>query len=427
MRRLSTLGLAAAILVLGVTLLAATPRVAAAQDAGSADAGTIDVVKVSGLLDPVLVDYVEQTIDTAENDHAVALVLQLNSSGSVVSDGRIRTLAHKLHDARVPVAIWVGPSGAKATGAAAQLLGVVDSVGVAPGSKVGATGDLIVDKSLLRPAFASQLATLHDRTLSSEQASKDGVADIDAPVIGDLVIKLPGVKTKVVKTEKGPRTQPLTTPVFRSLPVASELMHTVASPSAAYVLFVAGLALILFEMFTAGVGVAGLVGAVCFVFGCYGLDVLPAQWYGVLLLVLAFLAGAVDVQIGVPRWWSGIAMALLIAGSLLLYQGVAIGWLSLLIVLVAMAVYFFAAMPAMVRTRFSTPTIDRAWLVGHSGEVAEGGDLNDEQLGEVVIHGARWPARRADSAGDLRSGAEVLVNGVSELVLLVEPVATAAD
>jgi membrane-bound serine protease (ClpP class) len=163
----------------------------------------------------VLVDFVEQSVHTAETDHAVALVLQLNSSGAVVSDGRIRALAQTLHDAKVPIAIWVGPSGAKARGAAAQLLGVVDSVGVAPGSRVGDTGDLIVDRSLLRPEFTAQLDQLHGRTVDSTQASKTGVADIDAPVIGDLVIKLPGVKTQVVKTDQGPRTQPLTSPVFR--------------------------------------------------------------------------------------------------------------------------------------------------------------------------------------------------------------------
>jgi membrane-bound serine protease (ClpP class) len=423
-RRLSTIGLAAAILVLGVTLLAATPRAAAAGTPERDDAGTIDVVKVSGLLDPVLVDFVEQSVHTAETDHAVALVLQLNSSGAVVSDGRIRALAQTLHDAKVPIAIWVGPSGAKARGAAAQLLGVVDSVGVAPGSRVGDTGDLIVDRSLLRPEFTAQLDQLHGRTVDSTQASKTGVADIDAPVIGDLVIKLPGVKTQVVKTDQGPRTQPLTSPVFRSLPITSELMHTVASPSAAYVLFVAGLALILFEMFTAGVGIAGLVGAVCLVLGCYGLAVLPATWYGIALLAAAFLAGAVDVQVGVPRWWSGIALVLLVAGSFLLYHGVAVGWLSLLIVVVAMAVYFFAAMPAMVRTRFSTPTIDRAWLVGQSGLVAGDSVVGSSQQGEVFVHGARWPARTGASAGLLEAGAEVLVSGVSGLVLLVEPVAT---
>ena len=63
-------------------------------------------------------------------------------------------------------------------------------------------------------------------------------------------------------------------------------MHTVASPPVAYLLFVIGLALLLFELFTAGVGVAGVVGAGAFLLGCYGLGVLPTRPIGVALLVV---------------------------------------------------------------------------------------------------------------------------------------------
>ena len=99
-------------------------------------------------------------------------------------------------------------------------------------------------------------------------------------------------------------------------------MHTVSSPPVAYLLFVIGLALILFELFTAGVGVAGLVGA-----GCAGARLLrprratdqpdrggapaPGRCFGY----------GVDVQTGVPRLWSAIATVSFILGSLVLYDG----------------------------------------------------------------------------------------------------------
>ena len=51
-------------------------------------------------------------------------------------------------------------------------------------------------------------------------------------------------------------------------------------PAIAYVLFVLGMALLLFELFTAGVGVAGLVGAGALILGCYGLAVLPTDHSG---------------------------------------------------------------------------------------------------------------------------------------------------
>src|SRR5260221_9547504 len=71
--------LALAILLLssvGVTPAGAAPTRSAAAGANS---GFVSVIKVSGLLDRVLVDFVETQLTSAQHDGAVALVLQLNS------------------------------------------------------------------------------------------------------------------------------------------------------------------------------------------------------------------------------------------------------------------------------------------------------------------------------------------------------------
>lgn len=379
------------------------------------DAGQVDVAKVSGLLDPVLTSFVERSVTRAEHDHAVALVLQVNSSGAVVSDGRIARLARRLHDSSVPVAIWVGPSGAKAKGAAAQLVGVVPEVGVAPGSHVGPTGNLAVDRSLLRPAFAAQLARLHDHTIDSGTARTTGIATVNAPVLGELVVNTPRVPTKTIHTSSGTRRQPLTSQVFSQLPVIDQLMHTVASPSVAYLMFVAGMALMLLELFTAGVGVAGLVGAGCFVLGCYGLAVLPANPFGVGLLVLAMLAFAIDVQTGVPRVWTGIGGVAFVAGSLLLYDGMRLPWLTFGIAIVAMAVFVLSGLPALVRTRFSTPTIGREWMIGETGTAVV--DIAPD--GVVQVRDALWRAR-TNRATPIRAGEPVEIAEVQGLLLRVD-------
>src|SRR3546814_16515247 len=97
-------------------------------------------------------------------------------------------------------------------------------------------------------------------------------------------------------------------------------MHTVSGPPVAYLLFVIGLALILFELFTAGVGVAGMVGAGALVLGCYGLAALPTNPLGIALLLVAMVGYGIDVQPGVPRVWTGIATVAFVAGSVVLYD-----------------------------------------------------------------------------------------------------------
>jgi membrane-bound serine protease (ClpP class) len=209
--------------------------------------------------------------------------------------------------------------------------------------------------------------------------------------------------------------------VFSALPIGDQLLHTVASPAVAYLLFVIGMALIVFELFTAGVGVAGLVGAGCFVLGCYGLAVLPTRPAAVALLVVAMVAFAVDVQTGVPRVWTGVATACLIVGSFLLYDGVSLSWITLLVALVGIGLFMLAGMPAMVRARFSTPTIGRGWMVGEEGEaVAE-----VAPDGVVRVRGALWRAR-TNRATPIDAGEPVRVVEVDGLLLEVEPTVGAA-
>ncbi len=417
MRRLPTLG--ALLVLLGVLLgLAGTAGAATGTSSQSAkNPGRVSIIKVEGLIDPVMADFIEKSIHQGEQSQVIAVVLQMDSAGSVVSDARLIRLATTMHDAKVPVTVWVGPSGSSALGGAAQLAGAAELVGLAPGARLGKTGDLIVPETLLTPAFVAAGDRLRDGTINDKQARQLKIApDRRAAVIGEFIIELDGVKTRTVKIDGRPQREPLSIPVFSSLPIQDQLFHTVGSPPAAYLLFVIGLALIVFELYTAGVGIAGLVGAGCFVFACYGFAVLPVRPIGVALLVLAILGFTIDVQTGVPRAWSVIGVISLIAGSLVLYDGFSLSWVALLVGIVATSVFMIAGMPAMVRTRFSTPTIGREWMIGEEGEAV----TNVSPDGVVRVRGALWRARTNRATPIALHGA-VRVVEVDGLLLEVEP------
>src|SRR5436190_4513819 len=129
-------GLAAVTIAASLFVLAPTAHAAPGQAQGD---GYVAVIEVSGLLDDVLVDFVETQIDNAEEQGAVALVLQLNSSGAVVTDAQLAQLVDRVDTASVPVDVWVGPSGSQATGEAADLAAAARVVGVSPGSRVEIT------------------------------------------------------------------------------------------------------------------------------------------------------------------------------------------------------------------------------------------------------------------------------------------------
>lgn len=407
-------GLAAVTVASG--LLAFAPAAEAAPAQAEED-GYVSVIEVSGLLDEVLVDFVETQIVEAEDSGALALVLQLNSGGAVVSDARFDDLLERIRTAEVPVDVWVGPSGSRATGEAADLLAAARVVGVSGGSRVEITPALLGAGSLEGEAAVGD-------KVSAGEALDLGLVDSTAPTIGVFVYGqppdyegLPGVETTVVGGER----QPVTPTHFGQLPLYGQLLHTVASPPVAYLLFLIGLALIVFELFTAGVGVAGLVGAGCLILGCYGLAALPTNPFAVGLLLFAMFGFAVDVQTGVPRAWSGIATASLAVGSVLLYDGLSLSWITLLVAIGGISLAMIGGMPAMIRTRFSTPTIGREWMVGEVG-TAQGRIAPD---GIVTVRDAPWRAR-TNRATPIDASAAVRVVSIDGLLLEVEPLEGAA-
>jgi membrane-bound serine protease (ClpP class) len=415
-----TAALALVAALLAVVAFGSAPAGATASQTAttSPDApnGFVSVIEVSGLLDRVLVDFIQTQLATAQHQGAISLVLQLNSKGAVVDRARLEALVHRIEASTVPVDVWVGPSGSRATGDATELLAAARSTGVAPGSRVEVTHALVGTRSL------GGRAAIGDE-VSAGQAVDLQLVHNAAPTIGEFILGLPGVQSKVVKDSKGrSERQPVTQARFGQLPLTSRLLHTVASPPVAYLLFVIGLALMLFELFTAGVGVAGLVGAGSLVLGCYGLAALPTNAWAVALLLLAIFGYGVDIQTGVPRVWSGIATVAFVIGSVTLYDGLSLSWVTLLVAIVGISLAMLGGMPAMVRVRFSTPTIGREWMVGEVGTAR----TKVSPDGVVTVREAPWRARTS-RVTPIEAGQPVRVVSIDGLLLEVEPIEAEVD
>jgi membrane-bound serine protease (ClpP class) len=430
-RRLaSALALTAGAVVLGLgSADAAGGRVQSGQETGF-----VDVLQVSGLLDRVVADEVAHSIERSTADGARALILQLNTRGAVIPDADVAELATAIHESEIPVAIWVGPSGARALGTPGQLLGAAAVTGMAPGARVGDLGPpLPVDFEL---QLGDDAGRLRAGTIGADEARESGLVripndDVGVPVLRNMVFALDGLEYggRTVETvderidSQGAVTRELTAePRFFKLGPVAQLFHTVASPPVAYLLFTIGLSLLIFEFFTAGVGVAGLLGAVCTVLGCYGLAALPVRPLAVVALLVGFFGLAVDVQTGVPRTWTVIGLALFTAGSFVLYtDGLSLSWITLLAGIGGVALAFVVGMPSMVRARFATPTIGREWMIGELGDAV--GPVDPD--GVVRVREATWRAR-TNRATPIPTGGRVRVVAIDGVTLEVEPEAGGA-
>ena len=425
------------LIVLGV-LCGVVPSSHSVNAESAADLAPVDVVAVSGLIDHVVVDEIESALERSTTNGAQAVVLQVNSRGAVVSPQRFSELLTSISRAKVPVAVWVGPTGARAYGLSAQLLTVADVSAMAPGSRIGFTGKLLsVDGRDV--SFGDADGTLRTSSLGFTEARERGALryakqDEGVPVVRNMLYALDGltIDGKVLNTtvetldSSGQIVLDAATARFFKLGLIGQLMHTVASAPVAYLLFAIGLSLLVFEFFTAGIGIAGSVGALCAAFGTYGLSELPTRSWAVALLVGGVIAFAIDVQVGVPRLWTGIGLALFAVASLFLYEPIdgssmRLSWLTLGTGIAMMALAFIVGMPSMVRTRFATPTIGRQWMIGLEGVVTR--DVSPD--GFVELQGAQWRARTNRST-PLVTGSPCRVAGIDGVTLEVEPLEGAA-
>lgn len=391
-----------------------TPDPAVAPDAASD--GVVDVIEVSGLIDPITADFVSRSVASAEADGSVALILQLDSTGAVITDGELTELARTLRGATVPVTVWVGPSGAEAKGGAAELALAADSLSIAQGSEIGDIGSQRLSVGEFGDLTAGRAEVLIDGVVDAERAEELGIVDRISPTLREELIGTAGVRTQEVEQDGVEQVELLTTTRLSQLPLPSQLLHTVASPAVAYLLLVLGLGLLLFEFFTAGVGVAGVVGAGSLVLASYGVAVLPHSGLGLGLILFSMFAFAVDVQTTVPRVWTGVGVACFVAGSLMLFTEVRTPWLTLVVGIGGMLLAMISGMPSMVRSRFATPTIGRESMIGQEGEAVEAVDPD----GTVRIDGALWRAR-TNRATPVAVGEGVRVVAIDGPVLEVEP------
>jgi membrane-bound serine protease (ClpP class) len=416
-----------------VSLVSVWPLVAAFGAGAAQDAGAVDVVEVSGPIDRRLVSFVEEAITESE---AVLVVLQIDSAAAV--DGEARRLVDLVADPPVPVAVWVGPEPARAYGAAAQMLAGAPIRGAAPGVRVGYLAPTIAGSGEAAAAVVESFPEV-PAELIEDRIEVDGpipgLVDVVSPSIGQFVVGLDGTQLQVrgetatlataQVTVADDGTEVITPSVdvrFRKPGLVDRTLRLAIQPEAAFLFLVAGLALVVFEFYAAGPGIAAAVGVASLLIAGYGLAVLPVNWWAVAAAVAGIGLYTADFQRNDLGWRSLAGTAALVYGGLRIVEAgpqMTVVWWPVAVVVVAAMLWFGFALTTVVRSRFATVTIGREHLVGKAGRAET--DLDPE--GVVVVDGARWRAR-ARRAAAISAGDDVVVTAVEGIVLDVDPATT---
>lgn len=409
---------------------------AATATAQEVDGASVVVAEVDGSMDRTVAEYLGDVIAEAETNGST-LVLQLDSAGTLDEDAV--GLAERIHEASVPVIVWIGPAPAKARGAALLFMYAASLGAMAPGAGAGPLTPLdLADRA---DPTRAELADLIDtwttergrsvtepfpaEPLPAQEALDLGIADVAAVSVVEL---LEEIDERTVSTATGEVTlqtriarEESEDPVdvrFVDLGPWDRTLHAAASPTWIYVLMVLGLAGLAFELTQSGLGFAGIASVLMLALAVYGLTVVPFSWLGLALLLGGVALMTFEVRarsLGAPTF---VGLAGFVGGSILLFSGVSdeIDLSPWLIGSAAVAALLYWAFGLTVATQSrDRMTATQTALVGLVGETK--GELRPE--GPVHVKGTLWRARSVD--GPIPAGTRVRVRGVDGLTLRVQP------
>ncbi len=424
---------------LGLGLLVTPSPAAEVESSGScpdgvvADPRRVEVLPLrGGFIDPPVVDEVTDVIALAESHGSELIVLQYSSRGGVSSD--IDVLVDRIEASSVPVAVLVGPlgTGARAEGAAGMLWAAADVRAVALDASVGpvrpvdlALGADGVDEfamlsRLLPGADAAMVERLLDTRVPAADLVEAGLVTVEAAGLEPLLLELDGTNVSPAGQERTLQLRACEVEVrFHTMGLVRRMLHAATTGPFVYLLLVAGIGMLLFELFQPGFGVAGIAGVVTGAIGVFGLTVLPVTWWAVALVVLGLLLYAVDTAIAGFGPVTLAATVALVVGSLRFYAADQLAldpWLVAGTTLTAF-VFFVFVMTSLLRAQAGPDGVSMEDLVGRPGIVRS--VLSPE--GHVFIDGALWRARWTGESRRAKVGTPVRVHAVEGAVVLVEP------
>lgn len=434
-----------ALLLAALAVLSAWSRPGAAGAQQERVAPRVDVLHVEGAITPVVAAYLERGLDDAIDDGVDAVVVRLDTPGGSVevTEGIVKRMV----SSEVPIVVWVGPRGAMAASAGTFITLAAHVAAMAPGttigaaSPIGAQGEELPEtaRSKMMNTLVAQMRNLAERRGVQaqdwvESAIRDavsstqdevlhlGVVDLLATDLDDLLTQLDGRAVTVREQAVALRTLGAEVRQVEMGGIES-FLHTIASPNVAYILLTLGMMGLVYEFASPGFGFAGVTGAICLLLGVYALGVLPANYAGVALILLAFALFFADAKLGTSGLIALGGVVAMAVGGMILFDApeFAVSPSILWSVALSCGAFFAFAASAVLRSQRKKVTTGREGLIGAHG-VARG-TLAPE--GMVVVAGEVW--RATAEGGDVAAGSAVEVVAMDGLRLRVRAASATAS
>lgn len=402
-----------------------------------AEQSEVYIIKVADAISPGTADFIKTGIKTAEEKAATVIIIELDTPGGLAES--MRLIVQNILGSKVPVVVFVSPSGARAASAGVMITMAADVAAMAPGTNIGAAHpvgaggkdiDGTMSEKIINDMVAQAQSVAEQRgrnaqwveaairesvSVTETEALKENIIDLIAQDTDDLIKQLNGreLRDKGVLNLANPKK------VVLEETLRTKILKTISNPNIAYILMMIGLAGLYFELSHPGAIFPGVIGGIALILAFFAMQTLPVNYAGILLIVLAIIFFIMEMKITSYGLLSVAGIVSLLLGSLMLFEAPTADMkLSLRVVLptVILISGFFVAVASLVfRAQISKPATGSMGLVGEIGVVKKA--LTPE--GKVFVHGELWNARAKEP---LDQNVKVRVVKVVNLILEVESV-----
>ena len=402
--------------------------------------GAVHVLTATGGVGPVMDRYIDRGIDTAEDEAATAVVIRLNTPGGLSSS--TDSIDRRILSARVPVVVYVWPPGGQAASAGTFITYASHVAAMAPATVIGSAtpidssgGDIEGDlgNKVLENAVEKirALADLRGRNADwAESAVRDGVSleqnsalemnviDLVADDLDDLLASIDGLTVELQTGQVATLQTADATVVFNDRNFIEDLLNVIADPNIAFLLLSLGSLALFIEIINPGSIFPGVFGVIAMVLGFFSLSVLPFNWAGVALILIAFILFGLEIFVSSGGVLGVGGVVALILGGLLLTSNnppefQTSRWLVFGLGAVLGVLVLFVLVN-VVRIRKLPAQIGAETIVGQ--EAIARSALNPS--GSVLLDGEYWNAEADDDP--IQPGEHVVVTEIHGLKLKVK-------
>ncbi len=396
-------------------------------------------IVVDDTINPITDEFIGRALAEAERSNDQALLIEISTPGGLLSS--MQDIIQTILSAKIPVIIYVTPSGASAASAGFFILESCDVAAMAPGTNTGAAHPVSMfgkmddvmkekienDMAALMRSYVSkrgrnvelaESAIRQSKSFTDQEALSQKMIDYVAPSVDDLFKQMQGKPVKLFNGQSVTLNlvgQPVR---LYDMSLRQQILTHLMNPNILLIILAVGALCLYIEFNHPGAVVPGTIGVVCILLAAFAMNLLPVRFAALALILTSFVFFALEAKFATHGVLGIAGVVTMVFGGLLLVDAP----------IPEMQVHLWTALAVSVPLGVITVFLMNIALKARANKVVTGeqglvGEIAIAQtalmpLGKVIIHGELWDAV---SSTEVAVGQSVVVRRVDGLRLLVDP------